>query len=204
MAKLADASDLGSGSERVWVRVPLSALKGGVQVKVKDHEGREFTSVKTMCVHWGVSYNTYYRRREVGWSLEDALTLYPYKRYEMYERSSKCVKCEDHLGQQFPSISEMCRSYGIDLVTFLTRLRCGWSREKALTAPIPGRCRAWITLQSGRTFQSVAEFSRAFSLRCDRLMRLQKTGYSFDEILEIEEARKRRRKENDISGVCEM
>ena len=43
--------------------------------KVVDHLGNKFISVKEMLRHWGISRSAYERRKNLGWSLEEALTI---------------------------------------------------------------------------------------------------------------------------------
>lgn len=45
------------------------------------------------------------------------------------------IKCEDHTGREFASIAEMCLFWGISQQLYSSRLRAGWSVEKALTTP---------------------------------------------------------------------
>lgn len=94
--------------------------------KCEDHLGNEFDSIKDMCNHYGVSYNTFFSRIYWGMSLKDALTL---------------KICEDHLGNVFSSIHAMCEHYGLRKGTLLSRLYRGWSLKDALETPIHGRRR---------------------------------------------------------------
>lgn len=47
----------------------------------------------------------------------------------------KKIKCEDHTGREFASVSKMCRFWGISEQLYSSRLKAGWSVEKALTTP---------------------------------------------------------------------
>ena len=42
--------------------------------KVKDHEGREFSTIKEMCEYWDIPYRTFLKRINNGCDLEYALT----------------------------------------------------------------------------------------------------------------------------------
>ena len=42
----------------------------------------------------------------------------------------------DHLGNYFKSVSAMTRHYGIPRLTYISRLKSGWSVEEALTVPV--------------------------------------------------------------------
>ena len=47
----------------------------------------------------------------------------------------KKIKCEDHTGREFVSITKMCYFWGISEQLYSSRLKAGWSVEKALTMP---------------------------------------------------------------------
>ena len=47
----------------------------------------------------------------------------------------KKIKCEDHTGREFASITKMCYFWGISEQLYSSRLKAGWSVEKALTTP---------------------------------------------------------------------
>ena len=69
-----------------------------------DHTGKVFSSMKQMCIDYGVSVSAYKSRIRQGWSKEEALT------------TPVCIQdntCEDHVGNKFESETEMCRYYKI-------------------------------------------------------------------------------------------
>ena len=45
------------------------------------------------------------------------------------------IKSEDHTGRKFSSITKMCYFWGISEQLYSSRLKSGWSVEKALTTP---------------------------------------------------------------------
>ena len=47
----------------------------------------------------------------------------------------KKIKCKDHTGREFASVSEMCIFWAISRQLFSSRINAGWSVEKALTTP---------------------------------------------------------------------
>lgn len=47
----------------------------------------------------------------------------------------KKIKCKDHTGREFASVAEMCVFWVISRQLFSSRIRAGWSLEKALTTP---------------------------------------------------------------------
>ena len=92
--------------------------------KVKDHLGVEYESIAEMCRAWGLPKNIYYHRIERGYSLSDTLTGNGIR--------SVGESCVDHLGIEYESISEMCRAWGVELNTYIARIKKGYSVEKAL------------------------------------------------------------------------
>ena len=77
---------------------------------IKDHFGNEYKSKRSMCKAYGVYPTTFTGRRANGLSLEDALTLSKAPRTHI----STAKPCQDHLGNNYPTISEMLESYKIE------------------------------------------------------------------------------------------
>lgn len=96
---------------------------------VKDHLGHEFHSQKEMAEYWGVKYVTFlHRKNNLHWSVERSLTA---------DLNTNTEQVYDHLGNKYPSMSEMARHYGIGISTLAARLSVyKWPLEKALTTPI--------------------------------------------------------------------
>lgn len=93
--------------------------------KAKDHLGQTFKSLREMCKAHGVTYDQFFYRLNQGRSIAECLDPHIYR-----PRNKNAV---DHLGNEFKSISEMCRHYGILKNTFSTRLSRGWSIKESLT-----------------------------------------------------------------------
>ena len=47
----------------------------------------------------------------------------------------KKIKCKDHTGREFASIAAMCIFWTISHELYKSRIKSGWSVEKALTTP---------------------------------------------------------------------
>lgn len=72
------------------------------------------------------------------------------------------IPCTDHEGNEYKSLSAMCRKWGITAPTFLKRRENGMSLEQALTAPKrkgPGRA---CTDHKGNQYQSLQDMFRAY------------------------------------------
>lgn len=92
--------------------------------RCRDHTGREFESAKAMCEAWGVRPGTFSARLAAGWGLEEALTRPTGHR--------NGVPCLDHNGREYPSVTEMCRVWGVPTATFLRKIKCGQGLDEAL------------------------------------------------------------------------
>ncbi len=94
----------------------------------KDHLGKRYPNIKSMCAHWGIQPETYTRRRNVyGLTVEEALTR-PVKH-------NGGLRCTDHIGKKYRSRTAMCQRWGIDRKLFEYRISHGWTLEDALTKP---------------------------------------------------------------------
>lgn len=98
-------------------------------VKYRDFKGRVFSSAKSMAKEYKVSSTTLLRMLDGGKSTEE-VTHFLSQRVAQTRRG---VTCSDHLGNSFPTKSEMLAHWGISKSTFDGRLRRGWSLEEALT-----------------------------------------------------------------------
>lgn len=96
---------------------------------VKDHNGKEYSSITEMCRQYNIAAETYHRRIKMGWSKKEALTN---------TRMCQSKPQIDHLGNKYINIREMCRHYGITTNAYRHRIGHGWSKERALTTPMRG------------------------------------------------------------------
>lgn len=169
---------------------------------VYDHLGREFSTASEMCKYWGVRFTTYKRRLKTGYSLEEALTKGRYEerrvlntegktdtRKEKAVEGSKTSKLKDknlvktrnvldHLGNSYPSISAMCKVYGVNYSTYTNRLRYGWSVEKALLSKV-----GEVVDHKGNTYKSIGEMCNTYGTHFTSFCRRRKAGWSLEECL---------------------
>ncbi|ADL36339.1 hypothetical protein bpr_II402 (plasmid) [Butyrivibrio proteoclasticus B316] len=92
------------------------------------------------------------------------------------------MKCCDHLGNPFSSQAAMCKCYGINQSTFVTRIKCGYSLEYALTHPAsPSNAASILCMDHlGNEYESFKKMCEAYghndnTVRC----RLRK-GWALD------------------------
>ena len=98
----------------------------GKKKSCEDHLGNSFNSQADMLRYWGVTAPVYYNRLKLGHSLESCLTG-----RGVIDRERKT--CTDHTGKEFESISAMCKYWNVNIATYYSRLRKGWSIEQCLT-----------------------------------------------------------------------
>lgn len=91
-----------------------------------DHNGQEYVSVLQMCKAYKIEYETFRGRIFRGWDLEKALTE-PSKKDYHYKK-----QVQDHLGNVYPSINEMCKAYNIPYRVYKSR-RQTHTMEESLT-----------------------------------------------------------------------
>ena len=68
------------------------------------------------------------------------------------------MKYKDHKGNEFNSLTDMCKHYGIGIQTFRMRMRYKWTLERALTQHI--RCFKKCKDHLGNEFKSELEMCR--------------------------------------------
>lgn len=102
--------------------------------KVHDHLGKEFSSLKEMCKHWGISVALYFKRTALGYSLMRVLTTdVELGVFSNLIAGRNAIPATDHEGTTFKSKTEMCKHWGVSVSTFTARLKRGMSVKEALT-----------------------------------------------------------------------
>lgn len=100
---------------------------------VYDFTNKKFSSIKNMCDYYMINRRTFESRIQMGWTLKDALTIPP--SFNSNKKTILAQSCKDHLGQNFESITKMCKYWNINRRTFSMRLDTGCTLEEALTLP---------------------------------------------------------------------
>ena len=95
-----------------------------------DHEGHVFRRVKDMAAYWHIYPELLSARWRSGLSLEECLTR-PCRKQQNPRGKEK--GCYDHKGRYFCTQVERARWWHADAGIVRSRLRVGWSLEKALT-----------------------------------------------------------------------
>lgn len=103
-----------------------------IQFTTYDHLGNGFVTKSQMCKKYNIPCSMFDCRIKRGWSLKDALTK-P-RQYQMFDNSH--INCEDHLGNNFRSISDMAAYWGLGRSTLQFRFDSGWDLKRALETPL--------------------------------------------------------------------
>ncbi|MCR5117119.1 MAG: hypothetical protein K6A97_06390 [Lachnospiraceae bacterium] len=103
--------------------------RNSVKIKICDHQGNEYNSLSEMAKAYNVPISTLQRRLGKGVPVEDAL------KKSNRTRSTNAIDMfyVDHEGNRFSTKEEMCDYWGVSKKTFASRIKEGFSLEKALT-----------------------------------------------------------------------
>lgn len=93
------------------------------------------------------------------------------------------MKYKDHEGNEFKSLSDMCKHYGIGIQTFRMRMRYKWTLERALTQPI----RYFIKCKDheGNEFNSELEMCRYWHITLSTFRSRMSRKWSLKDALTI-------------------
>ena len=149
----------------------------GKRYKVYDHTGQGFRSVVSMCRAWGIKESVYRDRITLGYTVEDALTK---SVRGVYGRKA----CTDTEGNEYRSMSAMCREHGVSNNVFYSRIRSGCSMEEALTkGRLPRVGRDGYTDHKGNKYSTIREMCKAWGISSGTYMYRIKKGMNVEQAL---------------------
>ena len=91
-------------------------------------------------------------------------------------------KCYDHLGQEFDTIIEMCKYWGMSAATFRARIKSGMTLEDALTTKVGMRCKKCKD-HLGQEFDTIIEMCKYWGIRCKTFKNRMGKGWTLDRAL---------------------
>jgi hypothetical protein len=145
-----------------------------------DHLGNIYPSKQAMCDAYHIDRQIYFGRIGLGWSVEKALTT----PVDYTPKNSKAII--DHLGNEFTSISDMCKFWNMTRSTYNARIKNGWSIERALTEPqrqVNMKRQKW-TDHKGNDFPSLNAMCEAYGITHHTFhTRVTKLGWSVEKAL---------------------
>ncbi len=141
--------------------------------KYFDHLGNGYDNLDALCSHYEISLDTYKRRKDKGYTLEQILTM-PHEQH---------VICVDHFGNTYATIRDMCRFYHISPRTYSERIRRGWSIKDALTKDIHKGSSIPIKDHKGKAYGSAKEMCRQYNMPYSVYNNRIKLGWDIKKIL---------------------
>lgn len=131
--------------------------------KVINFEGVLYDSVGSLCRTYGIKQNTFYRRRERGFTLEECVygkfkntdTKMEYSPHRIY----------DHLGNEFKNAQEMCNFHNVKFGTYRARKSKGLSLSECLSKEMLYKdCQCKSVFYMGKTYPSTREACRVYKV----------------------------------------
>lgn len=142
---------------------------------VVDHLGNTYESLIKMCEHYNIKKDTYKHRLKIGLSVEEALTLEKRK-----VRRKKTI--EDHKGNKFETIIDMCKYWGISVDLYRSRRAYGWSLRDALE--VHDKLRKESVDHLGNKYKSIDDMCRYWGIKPSTYQSRIRYGYTLQEALE--------------------
>ena len=168
---------LGWDLERILTE-PLAIMKKACT----DHLGNKYNSIYDICRHYGINSTMFNDRLSRGWTLEQTLTT-PARTTNTQHRKKEC---SDHLGNKFESVNKLCNHYNIAYGVFYSRIKRGWSLEKALTEPINQKCVEEVCYDHlGNEFKSIGVMCEYYEIDKTTFIKRMKAGWELDKALTV-------------------
>lgn len=139
--------------------------------RIIGDDGKEYPSIAAYCRTIGIHPTTYHKRKHQGISANAP--------------AGNKVACTDHLGNTYPSRSEMAKAYGINLEKLRYRLDHGWTLQDALTTDVASQDTSVIDPISNKTFDSLQHLCAHYGLKYATVFSRMKKGMTLKESLSV-------------------
>ena len=154
--------------------------------KIVDHLGKEYKTEKEMFTAWSITRNAYAHRRDLGWSLEDILTT-----------PVRSVRSKDNWvdfnGKAFPSLTAMCKEYGVSRESITLYMKEGMSPGDAIKGMLSRRnSRSNVTDHLGNEFSSYTKMLEHWGVYGSTFRYRMENGWSLEEALTSKNLYKRK------------
>ncbi|MCR5670715.1 MAG: hypothetical protein K6G10_06885 [Butyrivibrio sp.] len=149
-----------------------------------DPWGMEHRSYKAMAEYHGIPPSVLIDRLGRDWPLEKALTTPILGKNDDYHGKECC----DHTGRHFTSKEKMLRFWGITKSAYQSRLKKGWTLEKALTTPV--RQKKQSITYNGVVYDKLSDFCKEYGITLGTYYNQRKLGWTLDRIV------------NDLGNGC--
>ena len=140
-----------------------------------DHKGNKFKNAKEACKFYQVNETTFGYRKQKGFSLEECLTgIKPENKYinEKYQ-------VEDHEGNKFKSVEEMCLHHGTTYDKYLRKKKKGLPLEECLKPTYSTRCEDHV----GQVFESKKAMCMHYGINVQTYDKRRKEGWNIEDAL---------------------
>lgn len=161
--------------------------------KYTDHLNNGFNTIQEMCDFWGIKRTTYEMRRSTNMSIEDALTLplnkdkkgLKWRKHKAcaINRIKSCDTWEDHLGNMFSSIEEMCSNWSVDKDTYLAKMKDGWTVKQSLLCDYSDAI--GCTDIMGKHYNTLKDMCRYWGISYRIYLAVTDVGGTFEDVLDI-------------------
>ena len=145
--------------------------------KCIDHLGNVYDSIGKMCMQYGVSVSTYKRRIFKGYSIESSLTGKGIQK----NSNANPIQCQDHLGNWFYSVSELCSYYEIPRSVYEYRRRNKWDIERILTTDV--KTVKSVKDHKGVEYDSLSSMCNTYNIALSTFTGRLKAGYNLKQSL---------------------
>lgn len=154
--------------------------------KIVDHLGKEYKTEKEMFTAWGITRNAYAHRRDLGWSLKDILTT-----------PVRSVRSKDNWvdfnGKAFPSLTAMCKEYGVSRESVTLYMKEGMSPGDAIKGLLSRRnSKTKVKDHLGNEFSSYTKMFEYWGVFGSTFRYRMENGWSLEEALTSKNLYKRK------------
>lgn len=174
----------------------LKELRGGMSLediiskyennKIVDHLGKEYKTEKDMFTAWGITRNAYAKRRDLGWSLKDILTT-PVRRLRSKDT------WVDFNGKAFPSLTAMCKEYGVSRESVTLYIKKGMSPGEAIKGMLSRRnSKTKVIDHLGNEYSSYTKMLEHWGVYGSTFRYRMENGWSLEEALTSKNLYKRK------------
>lgn len=143
---------------------------------IRDHKGKAYKSIRELAKDYGIPYHTLKKRLyKLNWGIQRAL--------ETPVEYRKVNTIKDHKGNEYKSIGQLAKAYGLSYNVLNSRLSSGWDIERALTTPVKEVHTGPIQDHEGKVYNSFKEMALNYGMEPSYLKKRLSRGWSLEKAL---------------------
>lgn len=162
--------------------------------QVTDHLGNVYASVIEMCRHYNVSDATYRLRIKRGLSVEEALQ-------SGRIHNTRWPSVQDHKGNKFDSINDMCAHWGVPTSIYRHRKSLGWSLKDILETHNT-TCKESVD-HLGNKYKSITDMCNHWGISISAYHNRIQNGWTVQRALETPVKITSKEKHEDNAIICD-